>query len=137
MSDISEVDVEPKQAAPVVVTRQVPHPVADVWKVLLTDEGTEALLGPGGRLGDKGHTWQADDGTHGVTRSFHPMEQVRFSWHRDADAPATLVDVELAPAGDDATKITVVHDHLGADADREWLTEHWTKALDRISGDAL
>ena len=60
------------QDTAVVVSRLVSHPIKDVWKVLLTDEGTEALLGAGGKLGDKGQNWQADDGTHGVTRSFHP-----------------------------------------------------------------
>ncbi|MEL4359392.1 MULTISPECIES: SRPBCC family protein [unclassified Luteococcus] len=119
------------------VSRQVSTPIKDVWKVLLTDEGTEALLGPGGKLGDKGHTWQADDGTHGVTRSFHPLEQIRFSWHRDQDAPATIVDLELRAVDDQSTELEIVHDKLPDDADREWLTEHWTKALDRIADDAL
>ncbi|GAA1388406.1 SRPBCC domain-containing protein [Luteococcus peritonei] len=125
------------QDTAVVVSRLVSHPIKDVWKVLLTDEGTEALLGPGGRLGDKGQGWQADDGTHGVTRSFHPLEQIRFSWHRDENAPATLVDLHLSAEGEDRTKLEIVHDKLPADADRDWLTEHWTKALDRISEDAL
>lgn len=118
------------------VERVVPHPVPDVWKVLLTDDGTEALLGPGGKLGDKGHTWQANDGTHGVTRSFHPMEQIRFSWHRDEDAPATIVDLHLVPEGE-TTKLQLIHDHLDESADREWLTRHWTDALARIEADAL
>lgn len=119
------------------VSRQVSHPIDDVWKVLLTDEGTEALLGPGGKLGTKGQGWQADDGTHGVTRSFHAKEQIRFSWHRDQDAPATIVDLELAPVDDNMTKLEIVHDKLPVDADREWLSDRWTKALDRIADDAL
>lgn len=137
MSEQSEVADEGKQAEPVVVTRQVAHPLADVWKVLLTDEGAEALLGPGGKLGEKGHTWQADDGTHGVTRSFHAQEQIRFSWNKSTDAPPTLVELDLAKAGDDATDLTITHSHLPEGADREKLTEHWTKALDRINDDAL
>lgn len=125
------------QDTAVVVSRLVSHPIKDVWKVLLTDEGTEALLGAGGKLGDKGQNWQADDGTHGVTRSFHPLEQIRFSWHRGEDTPPTLVDLRLSRQGEDQTKLEIIHDKLPAEADRAWLEEHWTRALERISEDAL
>ena len=137
MSEQSEVAEEGKLTAPVVVTRQVPHVIKDVWKVLLTDAGTEALLGAGGRLGTKGQGWQAEDGTHGVTRSFHAMEQIRFSWHKDAEAEPTLVELDIQPAGDEATDLVLTHSRLPGDADREALTAHWTKALDRIAEDAL
>lgn len=125
------------QDTAVMVSRVVSHPVKDVWKVLLTDEGTQALLGSGGKLGDKGQNWQADDGSHGVTRSFHAMEQIRFSWHKSEDAPPSLVDLRLSPEGEDQTKLEIVHAKLPADADRGWLEQHWTQALERISTDAL
>ena len=86
----------------VVVNREVSYPLKSVWNVLMTAAGMEALLGEGGRLGDKGDRWQAQDGTYGVTRSFHPLEQIRFSWHRGEDAPRTLVDLHLF-AKDDNT----------------------------------
>ncbi|WP_420175893.1 SRPBCC family protein [Luteococcus sp. OSA5] len=120
------------QDTAVTVSRQVSRSLNDVWRALLTPEGTAALLGPGGMLGNKGENWQADDGTHGVTRTYHAGEQIRFSWHRDDDASATLVDVQVAAEGDDSTRITITHDKLPADFDREWATEHWTKALERI-----
>src|SRR5665647_3335964 len=74
-----------------VVSRAVSHPIKSVWTTLLSPAGMEALLGQGGQLGDKGDSWRAADGTYGVTRSFHPLEQIRFSWHKDEDSPRTLV----------------------------------------------
>lgn len=70
------------------VSLTVAKPLADVWSALMTPDGNSALLGDGGRLGSKGDDWRSTTGAYGVTRSFHPMEQIRFSWHADADAPA-------------------------------------------------
>jgi len=133
---ISEATGELQDTA-VVVSRSVSHPLKSVWNVLMSDQGSEALLGPGARLGDKGHTWKAQDGTTGVCRSFHPLEQIRFSWHADADAPKTTVDLHLTAIDAGTTKLEIVHDHLPVDADRSVLQEHWEKALDRIDSDAL
>ncbi len=125
------------QDTAVVVSRAVSHPLKNVWNVLMTDEGAEALLGPGARLGDKGHTWRAEDGTTGVCRSFHPLEQIRFSWHADADAPKTVVDVHLTAIDANTTMLEIVHDHLPLDLDRAALEHHWQDALDRIDSEAL
>ena len=119
------------------VTRVVARPLDSVWEVLMKPHGAEALLGEGGQLGSKGEDWRAADGTYGVTRSFHPKEQIRFSWHRGEDTPPTLVDLRLSRQGEDQTKLEIIHDKLPAEADRAWLEEHWTKALERISEDAL
>lgn len=116
----------------VTVRRTVAHPVKSVWNVLMEPDGASALLGEGGELGNKGSSWRANDGKYGVTRSFHPLEQIRFSWHAGEDAPATLVDLHMRALDDDTTELEIVHDHLPAEADREWLTQHWTDALIRI-----
>ncbi len=121
----------------VIVSRVVSHPLKSVWNVLMTNEGMEALLGPGGRLGDKGDKWQALDGTYGVTRSFHPLEQIRFSWHRSEDAPRTLVDLHLSPQGADSTLLEIRHEHVGADLDPANLQSRWEDSLMRIDEDAL
>jgi len=127
----SEAPVNDSDTA-VTVQRAVSHPLSQVWDALLTTEGAEALLGSGGRLGDKGHSWQASDGTRGVTRSFHPQEQIRFSWHADDDAPATMVDLRLHAVDDSTTEVQIVHNHLPDDADKQWLEQHWTQSLERI-----
>lgn len=133
---ISEAAGEVQDTA-VTVSRSVSHPLSSVWSALMTTEGAEALLGEGGRLGNKGHSWRAQDGTQGVTRSFHPKEQIRFSWHAHEDAPPTLVDLHLSPVDDTTTRLEIVHDHLPQDADREWLENRWATSLDRIDALAL
>lgn len=120
-----------------VVSRAVSHPIKSVWTTLLSPAGMEALLGDGGQLGDKGDSWRAADGTYGVTRSFHPLEQIRFSWHKGEDAPRTLVDVHLIAEDDGTTLIEIRHEHVGTDLDPAELEQHWQAALDRISNDAL
>lgn len=113
------------------VTRTIAHPVDAVWGALMKPHGAEALLGEGGELGEKGAPWHAADGTHGVTRSFHPAEQIRFSWHAHPDAPATVVELDLSVAGD-GTRLDITQSHLPADADRQGLTQHWEAALQRL-----
>ena len=120
-----------------VVSRVVAYPVKRVWAVLLTKEGQEALLGEGALLGDKGDRWKATDGTWGITRSYHPLELIRFSWHKDEDSPKTWVEVTLTPKGDNETKITLTHDHSNADFDVVKVTSHWKAALSHLDHDAL
>lgn len=116
------------------VTQHVPLPVNQVWSRLIAREGVEAFLGEGATLGTKGDPWHAADGTRGVTRSYHPEEQVRVSWHADEDAPATVVDLQMAPEAE-GTKLTLRHEHLPADLsadDRAGLQQRWTDALGRL-----
>ncbi len=126
-----------RQDTTVVVSREVSHPLKSVWNVLLTPAGMEALLGEGAQLGGKGDTWRAADGSYGVTRSFHPMEQIRFSWHKSSDSARTLVDLHLVPETGETTLIEIRHEHVGSDLDPGELEAHWNAALDRIDSDAL
>ena len=117
----------------VVVSRSVSQSVKDVWRLLSTNAGAEALLGPGGVLGDKGDSWRAEDGTFGVVRSYHPLEQIRFSWHAHADAPKSLVDLHLVKEADDATLVEIRHEHIPGGWDTNAITAQWEDALDRIA----
>lgn len=108
------------------------QPVDAVWARLVTHEGVEALLGQGARLGSKGEPWHADDGSHGVTRSYHPGEQLRVSWHADEHAPATLVDLQLHPAGT-GSRLLLRHERLPAGAPVPALRQRWEEALARLS----
>lgn len=130
--DTMEETTEPRS---VKVTRVVDHPLDSVWAVLMKPHGAEALLGEGGNLGNKGEDWRAADGTYGVTRSFHPKEQIRFSWHASDGAPRTLVDLHMRPIGA-ATELELVHDHLPQDADTDALAQRWRSALERIESAA-
>ena len=114
------------------VTRTVTAPVADVWEHLVSPAGTSALLGAGAELGTKGESWHSSDGPHGVLRSYHPLEQVRVSWHADDDGPASLVDLHLVADGD-ATRLDIVHERLTATDPHPDLQGHWEGALDRFA----
>jgi uncharacterized protein YndB with AHSA1/START domain len=119
--------------AQVNVNRSVSQSIKDVWKTLVTKEGAEALLGPGAVLGDKGDGWRADDGTFGVIRTYHPLEEIRFSWHVTEDAPKTMVEVRLNKVADGETLIELVHDRIPAYYDIAKLTRRWEKALDKLN----
>ncbi|NMD47896.1 MAG: SRPBCC domain-containing protein [Propionibacterium sp.] len=117
----------------VVVQRSVSQPVKEVWRLLATPAGAEALLGEGGLLGDKGDSWHASNGTYGVVRSYHPLEQIRFSWHAEPDAPKSLVDLQLLQQSEDSTVVEIRHEHIPGDWDVDAITQHWETALDRIA----
>lgn len=116
----------------VVVQRSVSQPLKEVWRLLATPAGSEALLGEGGVLGDKGDSWHSTDGSFGVVRSYHPLEQIRFSWHADDEAPKSLVDLHLVQEGDESTMVEIRHEHIPGGWDAEAITEHWESALDRL-----
>lgn len=113
------------------VRRSVSQPITQIWRLLSTREGAEALLGAGGELGDKGDSWHAADGTFGVVRSYHPLEQIRFSWHAAQDAPKTIVEVDLSTDGD-GTQLEITHQGIPNYYDAAALTRKWETALDRV-----
>lgn len=117
------------------VSRSVSTPVKEIWKLLATREGAEALLGTGGELGDKGDSWHAADGTFGVVRSYHPLEQIRFSWHAAEEAPKTIVEVDLIPNGV-GTRLDITHQHIPHYFDVAALTHKWETALERLEAAA-
>ena len=119
-----------------VVSRVVNGGVKNVWAHLSSPEGQVALLGEGAMLGSKGDTWKAVDGTWGVTRSYHPLEEIRFSWHKDEDSPKTWVEVTLEAISPTQTKIQIKHDHANVEFDVVKMTARWKAALERIQPDA-
>ena len=135
MEQTSEVTAE-TEGSTVVVSRTVKQPVKVVWDVLMTDDGAEALLGPGAKLGSKGHTWHSHNGREGVIRSFHPLEQIRFSYRSNAARTPSVVAVNLKPASDNATTIEIEHSNLSSDIDRGWALDRWSAALERIESEA-
>jgi uncharacterized protein YndB with AHSA1/START domain len=134
MTDQSASDpLEESKDTTVVVQRSVSQPVKAVWRLLATPAGSEALLGQGGVLGDKGDSWHSTDGTYGVVRSYHPLEQIRFSWHADSDAPKSLVDLHLVQESDDSTVVEIRHEHIPHSWDTKAIEQHWEQALERIA----
>ena len=113
-------------------TATVPAGPSEVWQHLISPAGTEALLGDGARLGSKGEPWHAADGTHGVVRSYHPLEQIRVSWHPDEDGPLSMLDVQLHPEGE-ATRLDLYHEGRGIAGDPRGDQQHWVDALGRLA----
>ena len=116
------------------ISRTIPASPDQVWQVMTSAPGAAALLGEGAVLGGKGETWRTSDGPHGVVRSYHPLEQLRVSWHADDDAPASLVEMDLRPDGD-GTELVVRHERV-ADGATIDLRRHWSAAVDRLAAHA-
>lgn len=133
MSDATGDAVSNPEDTTVVVSRLVSRPIKDFWKILVTREGAEALLGKGGELGDKGDSWHAADGTFGVVRSYHPLEQIRFTWHAADEAPKTVVDVHLSADGDSTTRVEIRHERIPFYFDANALGRRWEHALDKLA----
>lgn len=110
------------------VSRTITAPIAQVWDRILSPAGARALLGPGARFAGKGEPWRSKDGPSGVLRSFHPQEQLRWSWHETPDAPATLVELDLQPE-DAGTRLDLQHHGV---EDRSAYEARWAAALDRL-----
>ena len=113
-------------------TVTVEAPVEQVWQHLISAHGTEALLGPGVTLGNKGESWHSADGPRGVVRSFHPMEQIRVSWHPHEDGPLSIVDLQLRPDGS-KTRVDLYHEGEGIAEDGAGDKARWDDALGRFS----
>ena len=112
---------------------RVSAPAERVWEHVVSPVGTEALLGEGARLGGKGEPWRAQDGSYGVVRSFHPLEQVRVTWHPREDGPLSMVDLQLHPDGD-GTRVELFHEGRGSAGDPRGDLQHWDDALNRLAG---
>jgi uncharacterized protein YndB with AHSA1/START domain len=114
-------------------SRAVQAPLVHVWEVLVSPAGAEALLGEGATLGGKGEPYHCADGTGGVVRSYHPLEQLRVSWHPTPDGPPSIVEVDLRADGDGATRLDLSQDHLADGVDADDLGRRWHAGLERLA----
>lgn len=117
------------------LTREVSAPLDHVWEVLVSPQGSAALLGEGAVLGGKGEPYHCADGTRGVVRSFHPLEQLRLSWHPTEDAPPSLVELDLRAQGA-GTLLELRHDHLEGTEPADELQRRWTAGLEALAHQA-
>lgn len=134
-SDVQSLPEDVETDGPEVGVRaslSVPNSPDRVWRHLISADGTEALLGDGARLGNKGEPWHAGDGSYGVVRSYHAMEQIRVTWHPHADGPLSMLDVQLHPDGD-GTRLDIFHEGRGIAEDPRGDQSHWQDALDRLA----
>lgn len=118
--------------AAVTASKVVAAPPTHVWEVLISPAGSQALLGAGAVLGAKGESYHCEDGTYGVVRSYHPLEQLRVSWHSTPDAPMTIVEVDLRADGD-GTVLDLSQSHLHDGLDLDALAERWDQGLTAVA----
>ena len=115
------------------VSRTVQAPLVHMWEVLVSPAGAQALLGEGAALGGKGEPYHCTDGSRGVVRSYHPLEQLRVSWHPTPDGPPSIVEVDLRSEGDGATRLELSQDHLWHGVDVDGLGHRWDVSLQRLA----
>ncbi|CCH77957.1 putative Activator of Hsp90 ATPase 1 family protein [Nostocoides japonicum T1-X7] len=128
---MTETQVEQTEdAATVAVSRMIAAPPVHVWEVLVSPPGSEAILGRGATLGSKGQSWHSDEGSVGCVRSFHPVEQIRVSWHETPDAPRSVVEIDVVPDGT-STRVDLRHDRVSGDVSSD--EARWNAALDRFA----
>jgi uncharacterized protein YndB with AHSA1/START domain len=109
---------------------QVSAPVSQVWQALISSEGTATWLGEDAVLGGKGESYHCADGSVGVVRSFHPLEQLRLSWHSGPDAPASLIELDVTPEAK-GTLVQLWHEGLPPEAQPE-AEERWSTRLHAV-----
>ena len=116
---------------PVTIVRSSTRPVKEVWNVLMTPEGSAALLGPAAVIGSKGQGWRSDEGRSGVIRSFHPLEKIRFSIRSNDEAPLCMAELEFIPT-DAGSDVSIVFTGLPVTKDLDDFTTRWGSYLDRV-----
>jgi uncharacterized protein YndB with AHSA1/START domain len=124
------------EALTVQVSRSVAAPLEHLWEVLVGPQGATALLGEGAVIGSKGEPYHCADGTWGVVRSYHPLEQLRVSWHENQDAPSSIVELDLREDGD-GTVLDLRHDKIQDAALATALQARWSAALEALAQAAL
>jgi uncharacterized protein YndB with AHSA1/START domain len=106
-------------------------PVSAVWQALVSAEGTAIWLGEGAVLGDKGQSYHCGDGSAGVVRSFHPLEQLRLSWHADAETEPTLIELDVT-VQEGGTRLRLWHEGLAAER-RPAMRARWQERLQALA----
>ena len=131
-TDSEELSAGKDEPLTITVSRTVAARLEHVWEVLVGPGGAPALLGAGAVLGSKGEPYHCADGTWGVVRSYHPLEQLRVSWHEDADARPSIVELDLRAAGE-GTTLELRHDKVHGDDVAHAVRRRWTAGLDAVA----
>jgi uncharacterized protein YndB with AHSA1/START domain len=117
------------------VGRTVAAAVTHVWEVLVSPVGSQALLGEGAVLGAKGEPFHSADGSSGFVRSYHPLEQLRVSWHETPDSPPSIVELDLRADGT-LTFLELRHDRIVDEDQKARLEQRWAEAIGRLAATA-
>ncbi|MDX2146351.1 MAG: SRPBCC domain-containing protein [Planctomycetota bacterium] len=149
-----QADLDP--AEPIRAEAKIQGTVADVWRSWTTSQGISEFLGceadielkPGGKyeLYFRPELPEGERGSDGCTVvSFIEHQELVFTWNAPRDYPHarrnhTKVTLRFEPAGEDATKVTLIHDGHAAkaaaepDHAQEWLEvrDYFAQAWPRV-----
>lgn len=120
------------QPTTIELSRTVSQHGGAVWQALTSPAGTAVWLGAGAVLGGKGESYHCNDGAMGVVRSFHPLEQLRLSWHEQPASDSTLIEVDLTPLAD-GTLLRIWHENVPANK-ADGIRQDWERRLDALAG---
>ncbi|MBT0769246.1 SRPBCC domain-containing protein [Kineosporia sp. J2-2] len=112
----------------VFVRKIFPGSAGHVWQALVSPEGTQIWLGQGAVLLGSGQGYLNEEGDGGIVRSFHPLEQLRLTWHSGLDQDTSLVEIDLTPVAG-GTRLRLWHEGLQA-ALRQTMQDQWEHRLD-------
>ena len=132
-----------------VLTRTLDAPVARVYAAWtdprtmqrwlcageMTAPEVEAEVRVGGRY--RVCMLEASGETHIVGGVYREVEQDRrlvFTWRWEGSEEETLVTVELAPAGESGTELTLTHEGFADEDIRDRHGWGWSSCLDKLSG---
>jgi uncharacterized protein YndB with AHSA1/START domain len=114
------------------ISRSIDASITHVWEVLVSPAGSQALLGEGAVLGGKGEPYHCADGARGVVRSYHPLEQLRVSWHETPDSPPSVVEVDLRSEGS-CTRLDLRHDRIRDANQFARLEQRWVAGVAELA----
>lgn len=105
----------------------VGHPVAEVWRALVSPAGVEVWLGAGVRFaGSKKEPYRTDDGVAGELRSFRPNDRIRLTWRPPGREGGTTVQIALEDKGS-RTGVRFHQERLADAEEREAQRRHWKR----------
>ena len=82
------------------VSRTVPHPLDEVWRLLTSDEGLALWLGEGARLApSRGARYATADGTEGEVRGYRDRDRIRLTWRPPGWAHDSTLQVAVTRRG--------------------------------------
>lgn len=96
------------------VSKTVPHPIEQVWDLLVSDEGAALWLGPGARVPDvAGETWNGSEAS-GQLRSRRPNDRIRTTFAPVNGGPESTVQVVVIPSAGGGTSLRFHQERLEA-----------------------
>ncbi|MEV8094036.1 SRPBCC domain-containing protein [Kitasatospora sp. NPDC085879] len=115
------------------VSRTLPLPPEELWRLVTSPEGTALWLGEGAHpLGGPGTGYATADGTTGEVRSHHPGSRLRLTWRPPGRAADTVLQLTVSPVPRGA--VLRFHQEWLVDAEeRERQRAHWAAVIGALA----